>query len=69
MTQQVYIKDMSCDHCAMSVRQALEKIDGVSTVTVDLQSGVASVNVQAEIPLETYAQSVSEAGYTVGAVR
>lgn len=69
MTQQVFIKDMNCDHCAMSVREAIEKLDGVSSVNVDLNSGVASVDVHAEIPLENYAQTVSDVGYTVWGVR
>jgi len=33
------IKGMSCQHCVGSVQEALEKIPGLSQVTVDLDAG------------------------------
>lgn len=68
MTQRVLVTDRSCDHCTMSVREAIQKLAGVSAVSVDLQRGVATVEVGAEIPLETYKEAVAGAGFTVGAV-
>ena len=36
------IKGMSCQHCVGSVKKALEKIPGLSQVTVDLEAGQAT---------------------------
>lgn len=33
---------MSCQHCVGSVKEALEKVDGVSAVEVNLEKGKAS---------------------------
>jgi copper chaperone CopZ len=37
----VKIKGMSCQHCVGSVKEALEKIDGIQNVAIDLENGVA----------------------------
>lgn len=37
----VKIKGMSCQHCVGSVKEALEKVEGIENVVVDLDSGVA----------------------------
>lgn len=37
----VRIKGMRCNHCVGSVRAALEKIEGISNVRVDLDRGEA----------------------------
>jgi Cu+-exporting ATPase len=68
MNQRVFITGMTCDHCAMSVRDALEKLEGVSSVSVDLKAGAASVETESEIAFEIYERAVADAGYTIGAV-
>lgn len=37
------VNGMTCNHCAMSVTQALRSLDGVTAVAVDLQSRRAVV--------------------------
>lgn len=37
----VKIKGMSCGHCTSSVKEALEKLDGISDVNVNLDKGEA----------------------------
>lgn len=37
----IKIKGMSCQHCVGSVKEALEKVDGIENVVVDLESGEA----------------------------
>jgi copper chaperone len=39
----VKIKGMSCQHCVQSVAEALEKLDGVQSVVVDLDKGEAQI--------------------------
>ncbi|KJR98855.1 MAG: mercury transporter [Desulfobulbaceae bacterium BRH_c16a] len=36
------IKGMSCQHCVGSVKKALENVDGLSQVTVNLDAGEAT---------------------------
>ncbi len=38
----VSIKGMSCPHCVASTKKALEKIDGVTNVDVNLEKNEAS---------------------------
>ncbi len=40
----VKIGGMSCDHCKKSVTEALEALNGVSDVSVDLAAGTASID-------------------------
>ena len=43
MTAEYHIKGMSCAHCKATVEKNLARIEGVTSVTVDLPSGVALV--------------------------
>ena len=38
----IKIKGMSCQHCVMTVKKALEEIDGIANVAVDLATGEAT---------------------------
>ncbi len=38
----IKVKGMSCSHCTGAVQDALEKLDGVKNVVVDLDKGEAS---------------------------
>jgi len=57
------VEGMSCGHCVSSVRGEIEKLPGVSDVSVDLDSG--SVTVESADPLDAAAVSaaVETAGY------
>lgn len=68
MINRVFITDMSCNHCVMSVRDTLKKLEGITSVSVDLETGVATVDSEMEISFETYEKAVAGAGYSVGAV-
>ncbi len=58
------IEGMSCEHCVKRVKEAIEKIDGVISVSVDLKEGKA--NVQGEvIDMQILKQAVEDAGYDV----
>ena len=39
----VRVKDMTCNRCVTAVTKALEKIDGIKDVKVDLQKGGGKV--------------------------
>jgi copper chaperone len=63
-TQSLTISGMSCGHCVMSVRNALESIDGV---TVDeVRIGQATVQFdESAVQADVVAEAVRDAGYDV----
>ncbi|MEY2847365.1 MAG: hypothetical protein RI885_30 [Actinomycetota bacterium] len=62
-----YLVDgMTCSHCVSSVTEELSAVEGVASVSVDLNAGGTSRVMVASaqpIPLETIRAAVSEAGY------
>lgn len=42
------VKGMSCNHCSAAVQGALEKVEGVQVVQVDLANGAATVTGSAD---------------------
>lgn len=60
------VTGMTCGHCVKAVTDEVSDVEGVRDVQVDLESGRMSVTSDAELPLETIAAAVDEAGgYTV----
>lgn len=59
----VKIDGMSCQHCVASVRDALEKVAGISEVSVDLAKSEATYS--GEIDPEMIKQAVSSIGFEV----
>jgi copper chaperone len=59
------IKGMSCNHCVMAVTQALEGIDGVKEVKVDLDKGEAYFEETAPVDMNTITDQIKKAGYEV----
>lgn len=55
------VQGMKCGHCVASVKQALEGVPGVRSVSVDLDSGSATVEGDAD-PAALVA-AVTQAGY------
>ncbi len=58
----VSIGGMSCGHCVMRVKTALEAVPGVGSVSVDLTSGKASVEGPA-LDANMLRGAVEKAGY------
>jgi len=67
MKKEIFIDGMSCQHCVNHVTEALQKLQGIDSVTVDLaQKKVTLVgNVQNEV-LKT---AVTDAGYSVTGIQ
>ena len=61
--QNFYIKGMTCATCANHVEKALEKIENVKNVSVNLATESAYVISQKDIPFETIQKAVSNSGY------
>jgi copper ion binding protein len=64
-TQTFTVTGMTCSHCERAVAEELGRIDGVTSVAVDLATG--TVTVQAPYPIERdqIAGAVDEAGYAL----
>ncbi|WP_456385432.1 heavy-metal-associated domain-containing protein [Desulfolithobacter sp.] len=59
----ITIRGMKCQHCAASAVKALEALDGVSRVRVDLEKGEAFW--EGEASLEEVREAIIRAGYEV----
>jgi copper chaperone len=68
MTEQTYtVTGMTCDHCAMSVREEVGAVDGVTDVAVDVPTGKVTVTSVAALTADTVRAAVEEAGYQLTA--
>lgn len=59
------ISGMSCGHCVQAVKQALEKVEGLKDVQVDLEKGEASFEQEKPVDMEVVKKAVQDAGYSV----
>ncbi|WP_280266545.1 heavy-metal-associated domain-containing protein [Nocardia wallacei] len=59
------VTGMTCGHCAGSVQKEIGKIDGVTSVDVDLASGRVQVESTAPVADADVVAAVDEAGYQV----
>lgn len=68
MEKVINVKGMTCGHCVNAVTEEVSKIDGVTNVTVDLQTeGNSPVTITAstDISDSDIAAAIDEAGYEV----
>ena len=61
----IKIKGMSCNHCVMAVNKALNEIDGIKDVKVDLQKGEATFEEAMPIDMNIVKERIKKAGYEV----
>lgn len=64
MTTQLQVDGMTCENCVRHVREALEKVPGVTSVEVDLASGQATVEHEDSTEVQVLALAVEDEGYT-----
>lgn len=70
-TTTVDVEGMTCGNCVKHVSEAIEGLEGVLDVSVELRNGEASpVTVVSHEPLDEQAvrDAVDEAGYSVAAI-
>jgi len=65
MMTTVNIKGMSCNHCVMSVTEALNEIDGVKDIKVNLAKGEATFDEAMPVDMNTIREKIKKAGYEV----
>lgn len=62
------VEGMTCSHCVASVTEEVSALDGVESVSVDLQVGGASrimVVSNRPVPADQVRDAVTEAGYSL----
>ena len=62
----IKIKGMSCQHCVKTVKKALEEIDGIANVAVDLATGEATFEETHPVEKDQVREKVKKAGYELG---
>lgn len=61
----IRIVGMTCEHCVVAVMEALGRVDGVTDVEVDLDSGTARYSEEKPVDMAEVRRAVEEAGYKV----
>jgi len=64
MTKILTVDGMMCPRCQAHVQKALESVEGVVSVEVNLEEKTATVTLNADVSDEVLTAAVSEAGYT-----
>lgn len=62
MTTMFKVQNMTCDHCARHVTDAVHSVDAAARVKIDLSSGKVEVSPNPSEPA-TIAKAITEAGY------
>lgn len=63
MTTELKIEGMMCAHCQKHVQEALSKMDGVTSVAVNLEKKTATVETAKEISWDEFNKVIKDAGY------
>jgi copper chaperone len=61
----IKIKGMSCNHCVMAVTKALNEIDWIKDVKVDLAKGEAAFDEEKAVDMALVRERIKKAGYEV----
>lgn len=67
-TKTIMIEGMMCGHCEMSVKKALEAIEGVQSAEVSHEKGSAIVTLSGEVADETLQKAVEDKDYKVTSI-
>lgn len=59
------VEGMMCHHCQAHVQKALEAVEGVSAVEVNLEAKTATVTLAADVSDAVLTAAVTDAGYEV----
>jgi copper chaperone CopZ len=62
-TMDLTVTGMTCGHCEMRVKMALEKVQGVKKAKADNTKDRAVITYDGEIDMDEMVQAVKDAGY------
>ncbi|MFN8052667.1 MAG: cation transporter [Acidimicrobiales bacterium] len=63
ITTSYTVQGMTCGHCVEAVRSEVAQVDGVTAVSVDLETGALDVTSVDALDRALVAAAVDEAGY------
>ena len=63
MEQVFQVQGMTCGHCEMAVKKAIQRLDAQASIEIDRTAN--RVQVQSEQPREAIAHAIAEEGYAV----
>ena len=61
----IKIKGMSCNHCVIAVTRALNEIEGIKNVKVDISKGEACFDEVKTPDMDLVRKAIKKAGYDV----
>ena len=62
-TTELTVTGMTCGHCEMRVKMALEKVPGVKGAKADNTKDVAIITSEGDVDMDAMVQAVKDAGY------
>ncbi|MFT0604280.1 copper chaperone CopZ [Bacillus cereus] len=66
MTITLSVQGMTCNHCKMSITNALTELEGVQNVEVHLQEGTVNVEYNdSKVDIEKMKEVIEDQGYDV----
>lgn len=65
MRKAISIEGMSCQHCVKHVTEALEELNGVKNVEVNLSAGRAIIETEGQVSDSQIKAAIEDAGYDV----
>ncbi|MGG0670000.1 copper chaperone CopZ [Sporosarcina koreensis] len=65
MKEVLKVEGMSCGHCVNSIESSVGKLNGVSSVKVDLASNEVTVEFENEATLNQIKETIEDQGYEV----
>lgn len=64
-TTKIVVQGMTCGNCVRHVTEALEEVQGVSSVDVQLEGGNVTIESAADLDAAALKSAVEEAGYSL----
>ena len=65
MQKVLKVEGMMCQHCVAHVTKALQGVDGVKEVVVELKKKTATIMLEKDVANEVLTAAITEAGYEV----
>jgi copper chaperone len=62
----IKVKGMSCGHCVKAVTKALNEVEGIKEVSVDLAKGEVTFEEMKPVEIGILEERIKKAGYELG---
>ena len=69
MKKELAVEGMTCMHCVGRVDKTLAGLDGVTSVHVDLDAKLATVELSTDIADDVFITAIADQGYEVRSIR